>query len=69
MYCSITLILSLARGVGALILVVPLFLMNLNPIINVILLIGSILLLRGCIVCWLIDLSKNIKIVFSGGKK
>lgn len=69
MYCRNTLILSLARGVGALILVVPLFLMNLNPIINVILLIGSILLLRGCIVCWLIDLSKNIKIVFSGGEK
>lgn len=69
MYCRNTLILSLARGVGALILVVLLFLMNLHPIINVILLIGSILLLRGCIVCWLIDLSKNIKIVFSGGKK
>lgn len=60
MYCRNSITLHLARGVGAIILILALFLMNLHAIINIILLL-SIILLLGCPSCWFIGLNKKLK--------
>lgn len=69
MYCRNSITLHLARGVGAIILILALFLMNLHPMINILLLLGIILLLRGCPTCWFIGLISKLKTLSGEVKK
>jgi hypothetical protein len=57
MFDNSSLILHFARGIGAIFLIGILFFTTVHPIVGIALLIGAILLLRGCPVCWFIGLT------------
>ena len=61
MSCSRSLYVYLLRGLGAVALLVPGFVYaNAVPWLLPVLLIGAIVLLRGCPMCWLIGLFEAI---------
>ena len=60
MFDSISVILHLTRGIGAILLIVILFFIQPRPVIGIILLIGAMLLLRGCPVCWFVSLTDKL---------
>lgn len=62
MYCSSSLLMHLLRGVGAIVLVIiAFFIVPVYPISIVPVLIGVMLLLRGCPMCWLVGLIEKVK--------
>lgn len=57
MYCSTSITMHLLRGIGALILIVIAFLVApTHPSILLPTLLGAVLLLRGCPMCWIMGL-------------
>lgn len=65
MFDSTSVILHLARGIGAILLIVILFFIQPHPVIGIILLIGAMLLLRGCPVCWFVSLTDKLTYKYS----
>lgn len=61
MFCSRSIGIHLLRGVGAVTLIALAVYLGIDrPLLSVPLLLGAVLLLRGCPMCWLIGLVETI---------
>lgn len=61
MYCRNSIILHLIRGIAAISLIFAVFLFQLPLLLKLFLVVGAILLLRGCPACWLLSLINKLQ--------
>ena len=62
MYCRNSLTLHLIRGLGAVVLIISVFLFQLSLITKLCFILGAIFLLQGCLACWFFSLIKKRQI-------
>lgn len=62
MYCRNSLTLHLLRGLGAVVLIISVFLFQLSLITKLCFILGAIFLLQGCPACWFFSLIKKRQI-------
>lgn len=62
MYCRNSITLHLIKGLGAVILIISVFLFQLSLITELCFILGAIFLLQGCPACWFFSLIKKRQI-------